>query len=216
MADRDDPSQPSPRHEPVGTVAEETARLVEALGGWAQGLGAEQPRPAAAPPHTGKGGSGEPHDGASREAHNGGSGEPRDRASRDPRGGASRDPRDGGSGEPVAGTRTAEQCEHCGSPARAGEALACELCPLCQGIALLRALRPETMERIADVAAALSGALRDIAAERVRGSAPEPPPRGQRVQDIDVDDEDGPRSGAEATGAHPTDTHPSSQESAAP
>lgn len=216
MADRDDPSQHSPRHEPVGTVAEETARLVEALGGWAQGLGAEQPRPAAAPPHTGNGGSGEPRagasrearDGASREAHNGESGEPRDRASRDPR--------DGGAGEPVAGTGTAEQCGHCGSPARAGEALACELCPLCQGIALLRALRPETMERIADVAAALSGALRDIAAERVRRSAPEPPPRGQRVQDIDVDDEDDPRSGADATGAHPTDTHPSSQESAAP
>ena len=176
MADRDDPSQHGPRHEPVGTVAEETARLVEALGGWAQGLGAEQPPPATAPPHTGN----------------------------------------GGSGEPVAGTRTAEQCGHCGSPARAGEALACELCPLCQGIALLRALRPETMERIADVAAALSGALRDIAAERVRRSAPESPPRGQRVQDIDVDDEDDPRSGADATGAHPTDTHPSSQESAAP
>ena len=209
MADRDDPSQHSPRHEPVGTVAEETARLVEALGGWAQGLGVEQPRPGAAPPHRGNGASGEPNDGASREA--------RDGASREACDGGSGEARNGGSGEPRAGTRPAGQCEHCGSPARAGEALACELCPLCQGIALLRALRPETMERIADVAAALSGALRDIAAERGgRPSAPEPPPRGQRVQDIDVDDEDDPRSDAEATGAHPTDTHPSSQESAAP
>ena len=121
MADRDDPSQHSPRHEPVGTVAEETARLVEALGGWAQGLGVEQPRPGAAPPHRGNGASGEPNDGASREA--------RDGASREARDGGSGEARNGGSGEPRAGTRPAGQCEHCGSPARAGEALACELCP---------------------------------------------------------------------------------------
>jgi hypothetical protein len=175
VADRDHRNE---RREPVGTVAEETARLVEAFGDWAQGLGADQPRPAAAPsPPTEDGGP---------------------------------------AGEREAGTRHTQPCQHCGSVPRPGEAVVCQLCPLCQGISLLRAVRPETVERLADVAAALSGALRDIAAERFRQSPPGPPPRGQRVQDIDVDDEDDPRPGAASTGAGTTDTHPSSQESAAP
>ena len=100
------------------------------------------------------------------------------------------------------------RCEHCGVASRAGEALACQLCPLCQGIALLRTVRPETVERLADLAASLSGALRDIAADRFR-EPPAPPPRGQRVQDISVDDEDEP-------GPAPTDRPRRTQESTAP
>jgi hypothetical protein len=156
--------------EPVGTVAEETARLVEALGGWAEGLrgpagdhpGTDRPdEPAAAP-----------------EA---------DRP-----------------GAPGAGTRQTTRCEHCGVASRAGEALACQLCPVCQGIALLRSVQPETVERLADLAAALSGALRDIAADRFGQPFPPPPaapPRGQRVQDIAVDDEDEPGTDDDEPGA---------------
>jgi hypothetical protein len=84
---------------------------------------------------------------------------------------------------------------------------------VCQGIALLRSVRPETVERLADLAAALSGALRDIAADRFGQPPPPPPPappRGQRVQDIAVDDEDEP-------GTAPTTDHPRrTQESSAP
>jgi hypothetical protein len=145
--------------EPVGTVAEETARLMEALGGWADGLKGQQHHDARGP---------EPE---TRE-------EPEPETRGDP-----------------AGTRHTGRCEHCGVSSRAGEALTCQLCPLCQGIALLRTVRPETVERLADVAAALSGALRDIAADRF-GQHPQPPqpppPRGHHVQDIAVDDEDEP------------------------
>lgn len=167
----------SPRTEPVGTVAEETARLVEALGDWARSATAGE--------------AAQPEEAAPDQA----------------------------------GTRHTPGCERCGgtSPA-AGEAIACQLCPVCQGIALLRAVRPETVERLADLAGALSGVLRDIAAERAERAGragqgaparPEPPPRrGQRVQDINVDDEDGHRP--RTARADNEQTTPSTQESAAP
>jgi hypothetical protein len=182
--------------EAVGTVAEETARLVEALGDWAQGFGAdesERARPGA--------------DGARPGAQ-----------------GAR-------PGADDAGERPAQtsRCEHCGVSSRAGEAITCQLCPLCQGISLLRTVRPETVQRLADLAGALSGVLRDIAADRFRDTPAEPPTRGQRVHDIDVDDEDEPAAPASApTAASPTaaspagapagdvQTPPSTQGSAAP
>jgi hypothetical protein len=173
----------------VGSVAEETARFVEALGGWAEGL--RPPAPAAAPNDT---------DGTdAANTH----GQPTDRSD----GGG--DPPRSAEGTDEAGTRHTVRCEHCGVASRAGEALACQLCPLCQGIALLRTVRPETVERLADLAASLSGALRDIAADRFREPPPAPPPRGQRVQDISVDDEDEP-------GPAPTDRPRRTQESTAP
>jgi hypothetical protein len=161
----------------VGTVAEETARLVEALGDWARSATAGE--------------AAQPEEAAPDQA----------------------------------GTRHTPGCERCGgtSPA-AGEAIACQLCPVCQGIALLRAVRPETVERLADLAGALSGVLRDIAAERAERAGragqgaparPDPPPRrGQRVQDINVDDEDGHRP--RTARADNEQTTPSTQESAAP
>lgn len=161
--------------EPVGSVAEETARLVEALGGWAEGLRG-------------------PHD----DAAPAGSGPPADAG-----------PDEGRPDREDAAGGAADRCEHCGGTSRAGEALACRLCPVCQGIALLRTVRPETVERLADVAAALSGALRDIAADRFGPPPPTgqpPPPRGQRVQDIVVDDEDDEHHQA----APPGDTGPGS------
>jgi hypothetical protein len=173
-------------------VAEETARLMEALGGWADDLrahhdGASRPRPGTGEPGPGEPGPDEPVPGA---------GEP-----------------EPGAGGEQAGTPHTGRCEHCGVSSRAGEALTCQLCPVCQGIALLRTVRPETVERLADVAAALSGALRDIAADRF-GQPPQPPqpppPRGHRVQDIAVDDEDEP-------GSAPTTDHPRrTQEKTAP
>lgn len=192
----------STRTEAVGTVAEETARLVEALGDWARsataGEAAQPEHPAqpdqAAPDQTGDAGRG---DDAAEAARPGG----------------------GGAAADQAGTRHTPGCERCGGtgPA-AGEAIACQLCPVCQGIALLRAVRPETVERLADLAGALSGVLRDLAAERAGQGAParpEPPPRrGQRVQDISVDDEDDHRP--RTARAHNEQTTPSTQESAAP
>jgi hypothetical protein len=81
-----------------------------------------------------------------------------------------------------------------------GQAVTCQLCPVCQGIALVRSVRPETVDRLADLAGALAATLRDLADQRragARGSAPRPggPSRagsapGTRVQDIPVDTDD--------------------------
>ena len=189
-------------HEPVGSVAEETARLVEALGGWAEGLRTHDR--AAADDRSGAGP-------AARDDPDGGMDESADAGQA-----GGKDAGEGageGHRERRQGTRSTTRCEHCGAASRAGEALTCQLCPVCQGIALLRTVRPETVERLADLAAALSGALRDVAADRFGQAAashpPSPPPRGHRVQDIAVDDEDDPRM-------PPTDQPRRTQESTAP
>jgi hypothetical protein len=184
--------------EPVGTVAEETARLLEALGGWAEGVRGQEEEPSSYAASATPGGD---RDGATGAAPG------------DERDGAAGTDEQQAQGGRQAGDRPTARCEHCGVSSRAGEALACQLCPVCQGIALLRSVRPETVERLADLAAALSGALRDIAADRFGQPPPPPPPappRGQRVQDIAVDDEDEP-------GTAPTTDHPRrTQESSAP
>jgi hypothetical protein len=67
----------------------------------------------------------------------------------------------------------------------------CQLCPVCQGLGLLRSVRPETVDRLADLAGAIAATLRDLAAQR-REPAPErPDARPARVQDITVEDEHG-------------------------
>ena len=77
-----------------------------------------------------------------------------------------------------------------------GQAVTCQLCPVCQGIGLLRSVRPETVDRLADLAGALAATLRDIAGQRRADAGgaptsrhPSQPSRG-RVQDITIDDED--------------------------
>jgi hypothetical protein len=74
----------------------------------------------------------------------------------------------------------------------------CRICPLCRGIALLRSVRPETVDMLADLAMSVAGSLRDVAMWS-RASDPSPtarsnsggPPEPERapVQDIPVDDE---------------------------
>lgn len=95
-----------------------------------------------------------------------------------------------------AGPRTDEgSCRH---QATASQPIACALCPVCQLIALLRTVRPETVDRLADLAAAATTALRDIASSgaavaAARGEdAPGTPrePTRSRAVPIDVVDED--------------------------
>ena len=89
-------------------------------------------------------------------------------------------------------------CGTCrGTGARPGTAPS--VCPVCQGIALLRSVRPETVDRLADLAGALAATLRDIAAqgrETGPGSAdsdagPRPKRSRSRVEDIEVSEESG-------------------------
>jgi hypothetical protein len=60
----------------------------------------------------------------------------------------------------------------------------CQVCPVCQGVAALRQVKPETVEHLLDAAASLVAALRTT----VTGTPP-PPDRGgapHTVQRIDV------------------------------
>jgi len=153
----------------VGTVAEEAARLLDALGGWASTT----------------------HAGYAAAA-----------------GGARPSPQEGGPDhDPHSAGAQAHRCSSCGAENGVGQAVTCQLCPVCQGIGLLRAVRPETVDRLADLAGALAATLRDIAGQRRAdgGPAEQSTPQGTsrrtssgnsangtrgRVQDIVVDDED--------------------------
>lgn len=158
----------------VGTVAEEAARLLDALGGWA---GSTQTGYAARPAH-----------GAASPDEDG--------------------PEEEDSPPPAGGHES--RCSSCGAENGVGQAVTCQLCPVCQGIGLLRSVRPETVDRLADLAGALAATLRDIASQRrddggagtdasgdgsPGGGSPSsrrstrPGPR-TTVQDIVVDDED--------------------------
>ena len=156
--------QPQPA---IGTVAEEAARLIEAMATMARSSSSRSPSPSSSPyaggPAAEAAPPGAPH--ATRPAEH-----------------------------PEAGP--AALCSACGG-ASDGTPVACRLCPLCQGIALLRSVRPETVDRLADLASAVAASLRDLATQS-RASGPTPSTAGPAsgrpsdrttVQDIPVDDE---------------------------
>lgn len=158
---------------PNGTVTEEAARLIDALASMARSSAdpTPDPRPYASEPAQEPGSPGAPD--ASYHSEGGDA------------------PSEGGcsvcGGEPDGG----------GKPD--GAPVACRLCPLCQGIALLRSVRPETVDRLADLASAVAATLRDMATQ-TRASGPRSAARpgsgktsgGGRatVQDIRVDGDD--------------------------
>lgn len=57
----------------------------------------------------------------------------------------------------------------------------CLVCPLCQAVSALRAVRPETVEHLLDAAASVVAALRTTV-----GGETAPSPAASRVQHIDV------------------------------
>jgi len=165
----------------IGTVAQEAARLIEDIATMARSghSPGNDPRPYA----------GEPEEPAFPDAPD-----------------ASQAAGVGGdhqAGEPEAGERgpadgpSTGACSMCGAVADAVPE-SCRVCPLCRGIALLRSVRPETVDLLADLALSLAASLRDVAT-RSRASDPASPhgsasggsPDGDRapVQDIQVDDE---------------------------
>jgi hypothetical protein len=56
----------------------------------------------------------------------------------------------------------------------------CQVCPICQGVAAFRQVKPETIEHLLDAAASVVAALRSTV-----GHHPEPSGTG-RVQHIDI------------------------------
>ena len=138
------PERDRPRVGSVGSVAEETARLLDAL-----------------PAGTSGAGESSGHAYASAEAP---------------------------APEPVA-----EPCPTCGHVPGAGHATAqdgevCHLCPVCQLLRVVRTVRPETLDRLADLAAAMTDTLRDVAASRWRDTGTAPPRRARPdVEDIQIE-----------------------------
>jgi hypothetical protein len=95
---------------------------------------------------------------------------------------------------PPADEPSPDVCSVCGGEGDDTPAT-CRLCPLCRGIALLRAVRPETVDLLADLAVAIAASLRDVAT-RARAADPASSARPASgasdrvtVQDIPVDDE---------------------------
>ena len=155
----------------IGTVAEEAARLMEGVASMARSRSSSSQ---GHPPYAGQPAQ-EPVSPAAP---------PDGRRAEDPT--AAQAPGD----TPAAGA-----CD-CGGE-QAGTFGACRLCPLCQGIALLPSVRPETMDQLAYLASAVTEGLRDLAAQlRASGSASTgrpatggQPDSGRATQDIPVDDE---------------------------
>ena len=127
----------------VGTVAQEAARLIEDMAAMARSGPSRDPKPYAGVPaheHGSPGAQPAPEDA------------PRHTPPPD------EDP------TPVeeAADGTSGVCSDCGGP-RDGTPVACRLCPVCQGISLMRSVRPETVDLLADLALAVAATLRDVA-----------------------------------------------------
>ena len=172
-------------HPSIGTVAEEAARLISAVATMARTSAdtAHDPSPYAGEPAQGPASPDREH--ASRP---GDTAQPEDAP---PQRAPSSDAPSGGPSPSAA-----RSCSACGGESD-GTPVACRLCPLCQGIALLRSVRPETVDRLADLASAVATTLRDMATQSRAsgpgsgdGSGSGRPSDGRMVQDIRVDDED--------------------------
>jgi len=168
----------------IGTVAQEAARLIEEMATMARlsHPAGDAASPSAGAPAPGPAGADPPH-------------RPDPAASETP---------DDSQTRPGP---TAHTCSECGAergdlPGGASPTddlpQSCRLCPLCRGIALLRSVRPETVDLLADLAVSVATSLREIA---MRSRASEPPSSARPasgapqeagrapVQDIPVDDE---------------------------
>lgn len=106
-----------------------------------------------------------------------------DRGADDPAGDESGTGSDSGaSGSPV-----------CGCNSQTGVDVVCRMCPICRAAEFLHTVRPEVLERCADVLAMIAGSLQAIAADRPAqpsSSRPSPPPpsasRGSKGSDDPV------------------------------
>lgn len=152
----------------VGSVAEEAARLVDLLSqrGWpgSSGMPSGAPRSNGHAPRHGA----DAPDGHHPDTNGG------DEQRPDGAGAPGHDGAAHGAGEPVSG----RECT-CGGTTPA----ACRVCPVCQLIAFIQQVNPDTIDRVADFVGFAATALRDLAtAQRERRTEPDeatpsgPPP----------------------------------------
>ena len=159
---------------PVGSISEETARLLDALG-WV--LDGARPARTNTEPSEQAAKSAQSAEAEPTKAAKAGSAEPREAAE-----GESAE-----TGEAAhAGSAEHGEAAHAGSaehgeaaePTAAAEAAeagshpsACSWCPVCRGVASLRSVNPDAVDRLADAATVLAQALSDLAVQ-VREDAP--------------------------------------------
>jgi hypothetical protein len=175
----------------IGTVAQEAARLIEDMAAMARSGTSQRddPRPYAGEPAQEPASPDRPD---AADAAGAGVGEAGDHETGERPAGEHTAGSHGATDAPSAGV-----CSQCGAEVD-GTPASCRICPLCRGIALLRSVRPETVDLLADLAMSLAASLRDVAM-RSRASdqassartASGGPADGDRapVQDIQVDDE---------------------------
>ena len=184
---------------PIGTVAQEAARLIEDMATMARltySRGSDTGRY-----------PGEPADGPVRPDPQGEAVPKQDQMGQDHEGqdhqgpdqeGEDHQPQDPG----TTGRPADDACSQCGADRAdtTGEGLSsnCTFCPLCRGIGLLRSVRPETVDLLADLAMSVAASLREVALwSRASDTRPPAAPASggpadadrAPVQDIPVDDE---------------------------
>ncbi len=175
----------------VGTVAQEAARLIEDMATMARSTYSrvDEPSPYAGEPAP------EPGSGDAPDAQPGPQSGAREARAREARARRTADQTDGD--HRAAGKASTGVCSVCGAGSDDTPA-SCKICPLCRGIALLRSVRPETVDLLADLALSVAAGLRDVASRSRASTPPSPskpgsggPADGDRtsVQDIHVDDE---------------------------
>lgn len=185
----------------IGTVAQEAARLIEDMAAMARSERSRNPRPYAGQPA---------HEHGSPDAQHARSDAPQARpdAQYAPPGAPRHAPPPDEDPTPVEepAATTSGICSVCGG-LKDGTPVACSLCPICQGIALMRSVRPETVDLLADLALAVAATLRDVATRsRASDGAPSArpasgsPPYGGRP--------DARPGGARPDGARPDRAHP--------
>lgn len=80
------------------------------------------------------------------------------------------------------------------SPTSDHDPLTCRVCPICRGIAAVRAVQPEVIEHLATAADALAAALREWRARQPESADRGRPTYRDRPEtvhiDIDIDDDD--------------------------
>ena len=74
-----------------------------------------------------------------------------------------------------------------GAEHTAAGASECHNCPVCQGITVLRQVRPETVEHLLDATASFVAAVK---AAFVSPTSPEPAPRSTGIERIDIQEPD--------------------------
>ena len=190
----------------IGTVAQEAARLIEDMATMARtGYGRrDEPSPYAGeparPPFSPEGShAGEPAPQDTTRDH--GAEQDHEQHQNEQQQNEQQDHAAAAEGSGSTDHQWEDACSYCGCPPAQDTddtPSTCRICPLCKGIAVLRSVRPETVDLLADLASSLAASLRDVASrsraadqgEAARPTPGSPPDSGRpSVQDIPVDDD---------------------------